>query len=401
MRERSAGEIPGRLEEITADWLSEALRASGRLGAGRVASLDLQPIGAGEGFMGVIARLRLAIEGEAGAAPETLIAKLPTDAPGNRVMGELMGVYWREIHFYEELAAQVPVRTPDHHYAALTADPMRARQYRIIAVLDRLPAAMVDWMTRLSKRSMSRSEHRYVLLIEDLAPARVGDQVSARSPEDCGRVLAAVAGMHARFWGGAELATYFWLADQDVNPRMRHRMYLESRPDFERRHAPRIGDRARELLRWIDQNGVALARRLHREAPQTLIHCDLRLDNVFFDDARPDDPIILCDWQLVGRGAAAYDVAYLLSGALAADVSEDVEQALLRGYYEALVAAGVRDHPWERFLHEYERSLLAVLQILATTNQMDLGEARGVDLMDVWLERALARLRGVELSTLL
>jgi Ser/Thr protein kinase RdoA (MazF antagonist) len=278
---------------------------------------------------------------------------------------------------------------------------MRHRQYRIVSALDRLPYAFVDLLTRLAKRSVARSGHRYLLLIEDLGDARVGDQVAGASREECAQVLEAAARMHARFWGGAELEPLQWLAGQTVNPRMRHRMYRESRPSFEARHAGRMPDVARRVLEYLDARGVELIRALHRDAPETLIHCDLRFDNVFFDGARAGSPVIFADWQLVGRGAAAYDVAYFLSGALSADAPAELETDLLRGYHRALVRAGAPAYDFERLRRDYQRGLVAVFQILATTDQMDLGDARGARLMDAWVARALSRLAGVDLGALL
>jgi hypothetical protein len=395
MPEMGANLIPDRIEAVTAEWLTAAL------GAESVESVEFEIIGAGQGFLGIVARLTISHEGCRDAAKSTLIAKFPTRVDDNRTMGELMGIYWREIHFYEELAARVPLRTPGHRYSAMTSDPMRFRQYQIVKVLDRMPAFFVDRLTRFAKREMRKSAHRYVLLIEDLGNARVGDQVSGGSAEACGQVLDAVAKMHAHFWGGKELAPLPWLQDQNVNPRMRHRMYLESRSAFEKQYALHMSNGAARMLEWIDAHGVKLARVLHRDAPETLIHSDLRFDNVFFDHERPDSPVILADWQLVGRGAAAYDVAYLLSGALAADAAADVERALLERYHAALLAGGVGGYGFERFLRDYQRSLPAVFQILATTESMDLGHERGAELMSLWVERALARLRGVDLDRLL
>ncbi len=46
------GATPRSLDEVTADWLSEQLAAT-------ITSVDIDPIGAGEGFMGQLARVRL------------------------------------------------------------------------------------------------------------------------------------------------------------------------------------------------------------------------------------------------------------------------------------------------------------------------------------------------------
>ena len=110
------------------------------LGLGQLDAVELERIGAGEGFIGEIGRLRLrySVDASSGDAPlpSTLIAKFPTPEHENRVMGELMGVYWREIHFYDELSEEMPIRVPHHYYSALTPDPMRARQDQIVKLID-------------------------------------------------------------------------------------------------------------------------------------------------------------------------------------------------------------------------------------------------------------------------
>jgi hypothetical protein len=44
---------------------------------------------------------------------------------------------------------------------------------------------------------------------------------------------------------------------------------------------------------------------------------------------------------------------------------------------------------------------MLVLQLLGTTDTMELGEERGAELIDLWVERLLARLRFVSLDELL
>ncbi len=289
MRYKTQSDLPVRLDELGTDWLTAAFTESGILRDAKVSRAEVDRIGEGEGFIGVIARLELAYDGNADGAPTTTIVKIPTDVPENRMMGELMGVYWREIHFYEELAPELPVRTPALHYAALTEDPMRTRQYKFVAVMDLLPGFIVDKMMVYAKQSMKESSQRYTLMLEDLAPARVGDQVNGGTPEVCAEVLDAVAKMHASQWGSPTLDRCGWLNDLTVNPRIRHRMYLEARSKFLERHAKLLSSGGEAYVRWNDQHGGVLGRRIHREAPPTVIHGDLRLDNVFFDDSRPDD----------------------------------------------------------------------------------------------------------------
>jgi hypothetical protein len=394
-------EIPQALEALTPEFLTDALRGEGHLSEGRVVGVEVEPLGEGEGFMGCVGRLNLRYEGASAAAPASLIAKLPSLLPANRLMAELMGAYWREIHFYREMTDDVPIRTPRHYYSALTPDPMRPRLDMIMRVVDRMPGWFVDPMMTNAKQVMASSEHRYLLLIEDLAPAQPGDQISGGTPETCKAVLAAVAKVHAGFWQSPILGQAFWLSKLSVTAQVRHRMYREARAVFLGRYGDRLGDLGLKLVEWHDRNGVKLQRRLHSKSPGTLIHGDLRLDNVFFDDPSATDPVILADWQIMGRGPGAYDIAYLLSGTLDVSTTEKDHDALLRHYHDELQKGGVSDYSYDQFQRDYWRGLMSMLQLHGTAGAVDVGEERGGELMELWLDRTLALLRYVQVDELL
>jgi thiamine kinase-like enzyme len=169
---------------------------------------------------------------------------------------------------------------------------------------------------------------------------------------------------------------------------------------FSKRFAYLMADGLAPLAAWLDVHGAEVARRLHGGAPQTLIHGDFRFDNIFFEDGS-QDPIVMIDWQLVGRGAAAYDVAYLLGGALPAEAERLTVERLLREYHAALVEHGVKDYDYASFVLDYERGLLTILMTIASTDNMEMGEGRGADLIRLWVERLVARARDVDLDGLL
>jgi hypothetical protein len=402
--DRDGVTIPTRLDELTPDWLTAALQPGSAHPPLRVRAARIERIGEGVGFLGEIARVRIEYEDEAGtpaSAPRSLVVKLPTSVSENRALGELLGLYWREILFYRELAGATPVRTPIVHHSALTEDPMRVRRNAIVGVMDRLPGSLVDAMMKNARASVATSEHRYVLLIEDLAALRVGDQLRAETSSDCALVLCQIARLHARFWQKRrELARHRWLSDPAATPRIRHRMYLESRANLMKRYGDALGCEGRRWVEFIDRQGLEISKRMRGEAPQTLVHGDLRLDNVFFDDPRSESSVVLADWQLVGRGVGAHDVAYLLCGALDVATSPDVETELLRQYHAALCAAGVGGYPFDALLRDYRRGLLSALQVLCSPGDMELGDARGKDLMKIWIERAVARLSDVPTAAL-
>jgi hypothetical protein len=392
--------IPERLEELTPEWLTSVLRERGFISGANVASAEQTILGDGEGFLGIIVRLSLRYDRDEAGAPASVIAKLPL--PANRAMGEMLGAYERENLFYEELAGDLPLRTPRLYYSALDRDRGSEKQAEILAFVDRLP---VSWSRRtlgIARWIAGRKQRRYVLLMEDLSGVRAGDQIQGATGDDCGQLLSAVAAAHAKYWGGSALDGHFWLLPMGIDLRMRFGMYRVHRERFTARFGGIIDDEIAAQLAWLDVHGLDVTRRLFNESPQTLLHCDLRLDNVFYDDRdETPDSVIVYDWQLVRRGPAAYDVAYFLGGALEPDGDPAAEQRLLARYHEDLVKAGIADYDLAAFTDDYRRGLLACLLMLSTTDDVDMGDDRGVELMNVWISRLFGRLRGIDPQSLL
>lgn len=117
---------------LTAAWLSTALDSP-------VASVEQEPVGTGQ--MGASYRLRLTYDDHAvDDRPDSFVAKLPSPDPTLRSMAA--GAYLTEVGSYRDMAETIAMRTPTCHYAATADDGA--------------------W---------------FVLLLEDLHPARQGDQL--------------------------------------------------------------------------------------------------------------------------------------------------------------------------------------------------------------------------------
>ena len=69
-----------------------------------------------------------------------------------------------------------------------------------------------------------------------------------------------------------------------------------------------FGERFSSMVPWF---GEQIAR-----PPCTLLHGDLRLDQLFFAVGADDPPVTALDWQLTGMGRGAYDLAYFLGQSL-------------------------------------------------------------------------------------
>jgi Ser/Thr protein kinase RdoA (MazF antagonist) len=124
------------------------------------------------------------------------------------------------------------------------------------------------------------------------------------------------------------------------------------------------------------------------DAPVTLLHCDLRLDNVVFGG----DECGFIDFQLVRKGPAAYDVAYFMTSAMREDASADEEETALRAYHEALA---VPQYTYEEFKRDYQRALMVVLAGLAGADDVEFGNERGENMMAAWMRRLTARAANV------
>ena len=142
-------ETPEHPNGITTDWLTDTLRTAGVLKQARVTSLALQAVGTEKGLTGHLARVRLDYDTGKADAPRSLIAKCSAADPQARAMIHSMGMYEREVRFYEQLAARIPLRTPRCYFSA------------------------IDLASGAS-----------LLLLEDLAPARNGSWIAGCSVEE-------------------------------------------------------------------------------------------------------------------------------------------------------------------------------------------------------------------------
>jgi hypothetical protein len=103
--------LPETPEELTAAWLSDVLGTE-------IANVQREILGEEQGFMGDVVRLEL--ESSDSQLPRYVVAKLPKKA--NRVMGELLGVYEREIMFFREFSEELPIRAPQLYFSEFDRD---------------------------------------------------------------------------------------------------------------------------------------------------------------------------------------------------------------------------------------------------------------------------------------
>jgi hypothetical protein len=376
-------QIPETPDALTPDWLTQALRQGGILDTQRVVATRAEVLGEGVGFLGDLLRLSLSYDRPEGL-PASLVAKLPKLE--NRAIGELLGAYERENCFYMEMADGLPLNTPRMYYGDFDRDKASEKQEAILRVANKIPRFLSRPMTSLARWLAGNKKRRYVLLLEDLDDGTMGDQVAGASIDRCEQVVRAIARAQAEYWD-RDLSEKFWLLPLDIDSRLREGLFIGSRSGFADYFGAELEAKLAPYLNRLPAEGAAILAELVT-APTTLLHCDLRLDNLFFQGTE----VVVFDWQLVRRGPGVYDIAYFLSGALDENSGREVVIGLLKSYHEALHRAGVTNYGFEELIRGYRRALLIVLLTLSSVDQLELGDGRGVALMRGWMTRLHARL---------
>ena len=308
--------IADTLDKLTPAWLTDALQASGHLDEGAVTEITFTPVGTGQ--MSDSIRLGLQYDRDV-AAPSTLVAKLPSADSGTRDTGKSLRSYEIEVRFYQELAPRLPIRTPLVFHADIEVESAA-----------------------------------FVLVLEDLAPARQGDQLAGCTAELAKVAVDELVKLHAPFWGDPVLNSFEWL-NRDFEARRQFMLTLL--PFLWEGFRDRYGA---DLGPDVHRAGAALFDDLETflfadTEPWSIAHGDYRLDNLLFDPEPGSDRVAVVDWQTCTHAPALQDVAYFIGAGLLPEERREVEEGLVRGYHAGLLAGGVADYPWERCWHDYRR----------------------------------------------
>ena len=383
--------IPQQAEELTAEWFTKIL-ATGAT----VAGVRCEEIGVDVGFMGEVHRCHLTWEpfdagDDATVLPASVIVKTPTQIPENFAAGDALRSYEREIVVYQTLRTTLGVPMPGYYHGEMDPDPAPWMQRPLFFLFDHLSVRGINWVIAQFLKLSGKSKRRYILVIEDIADARPPTQMLGGSLEDARRSLEVLAQFHAANWMRSDATDHYrHIWPVDTVPRVGQASYVRNRDEFVERFGPMLGDGMLERLDAIQERVPEICTLLAAE-PWTLLHGDYRLDNVLF---RPNGEMVVLDFQGLGSGRPAVDVAYFITTALTAE-HRDEEASLLRTYHDALVAAGVSSYSFDELARDGElaKELLAH-RLVGSADVLDTsGAADGEAFLDMiqlrvldWLE---------------
>lgn len=360
--------IPAGLGALTPEWLTQALRQTGAITEAAVASFDSRRIAEGVGYMGELAQITLRYDRPEAGAPRSLIAKFPTASPVNRQIALYFRLYEIETRFYEEIAGQIELRTPRCYYSALDTE-----------------------------------SGDFVLLLEDLAPARIGDHLAGCSLEQAELAIRELAKFHATWWDDSRLDGLDWLpsSDDPVRVQSLEAIYQRAWGPFAERYGGQVPP---AILELGERYGEKIRERsaLFAGRPRTFVHGDYRPENLFFASPEGGVPFAVIDWQVSVRGLGVQDVAYFLSGSLPPQQRKAKEMDLLRAYHRILSENGVRGYDFDQCLYDYRALTLACLSYdVVVLGSFDLGDQRGEELFTTVLQRRIAAITDLNAGELL
>ena len=361
-------DFPSHPDQLTTEWLTSQLDTAGVTHGAHVTDIEMSPVGEGIGMLGILARVAITYDRPAPDAPKTVIAKFPSAVPGNREIGVTYRLYEREVNFYTRIGPQID---------GLAAPRCYGGQYN------------------------SATGDSY-LLLEDLAAYRVGDQVAGCTAAAAMMILDAVIPLHATYWGRIDdplLEGVTKVDDQAQIDGIAGGCAFGWDPCVER-----FGETMPAEIRAVKEQFLAAVPKLHHmvgRLTQTVIHGDLRLDNMMFGDTDDMQDVVLLDWTLT-KTSGLHDVAYLVSQNVQLDERRGHEPAIIQHYYNGLVASGVEGYTLEQCWDDYK---LVVLHLFAyavlIAGTLDPANERGSAFMRQMLHRSASAVMDHNLLTLL
>ena len=317
--------VPKNLQDITASWLTEALAARVTSGRASVTSCSAESIGAGQGFMSHMFRLKLCYDYDHPGLPRTMIIKLPSTDPQLRALSDRLQQGQREVRFYQQIPAHGHLQAPDAYYYDIDA-----------------------------------ATGNTVLILEDVASGRQGDSVLGCSLPEARHCISRLAKFQASWWDHPNLHALDWMPLKDAETRLYQELYADAWKSL----IEKAGNGMPQALR-------SLGNRLRTEIPRikaklathplTIIHGDYRLDNCFFPTNANPESLVIFDWEFCARSRGTYDVATFITEAFPPYQRRAEELALLQTYHSTLLNNGVRHYPFEECLLDYRLSILEVL----------------------------------------
>lgn len=307
--------IPDSPHDITATWLTSALRNAGVLRQSVVTDVHWTSLDTA-GWSTQVARLTPIYDRFEDDAPSALILKCSAREPSSRRF--FARFYAREVSFYQTIAPNVPIRVPRCYGADFAAETLA-----------------------------------HMLLLEDLSPAVVGDHVHGVSADAVAAYTRLMATLHAVWW---------------EHPRLDElaRTFAPHGAAFAEAYADLLDAGLAVMQPYAEPDTSRLARALQHDLqqrwdsqhqwPRSLIHWDAHAANCLWI---PDEveKMAVVDWQNCAVSRGIWDVVRFCVLSLPIDTRRVVARDIVALYVDTLAKHGVRNYPHARAWGDYQTLL--------------------------------------------
>jgi aminoglycoside/choline kinase family phosphotransferase len=351
-------DFPVQPEELSTPWLTDVLRAAGALGPStEVSGFELSYIGDGVGLLGMVLRVTLQYSGSVdGAGPGSVVIKFAHPVAANRAIAANTNMYEREVTFFNAVAPEVDVPMPRCYFAAMDVEA-----------------------------------GENIVMLEDLHDYRAGDQVKGATVAEVRAIIDAIVPLHAKFWGRAEgrFPGMMQVNSSYIEPFMPgiEGTWENAITQFGHCMTPEVREALPRYVRHLRS-----IMRANGDRTMTLIHGDVRIDNVMFGDGRPGLlPVVMLDWQAIMVSNPMQDMAWMLSTGVSTSLRRAHEDEMLEYYRHRLADHGVDDYSQAQARDDYDMGLLWMLCYpVIIGGAFDPANARGRELAEEGLRRSTA-----------
>ncbi len=339
--------FPTTPSELGPTQLAEYLRTSGHLPTGTVTASESAIVGTGK--MGDNARFTLTYAGADGDPPASVIGKFPATDETARAMAGSLGAYYNEVMFYRELAAGTSMRTPEIYWSGISDD-----------------------------------RTKFLLLMEDLAPAEPGSQLVGESRDHAARALGEAARLASAYYGDESLADrdHVMSPARDDGGQLGQTFLEGAWPGFVERFGDDVSAECLTFAERYVANHTHFVMRY--DGPRTLVHGDFRSENILFGS----DTATTVDWQTVSEAGPLTDAAYFMGGSVEIDDRRAWERELVEEYRELLTRGGVTLSPTDCW-DQYRESAMHGLMITILGASFSTPDPRGDRMFLAMIQRHL------------
>jgi hypothetical protein len=310
---------PMHVDEITPEWITHTLVEGGYLKNGSVKSIEKKILGDAKGFLSSVVQAKIEYDTIQQDAPGSVVVKIEPEPGGFKDFGDELNAFEREIRFYKEVAPNLSIRLPQLYYA-----------------VDKPPA--------------------YSMVMEDLSHFVPGDQLVGMHERQVMTTVEEIARIQTLYWNNQALEKLAWM------PKTNN--MSDSYPDkwesFVENFGYCLSAKAKELCSKLAHN-IDWKKAEISKRQKTIVHSDLREDNLLFPPPGSNESILIIDWQVTVRSIGAFDVASILGGSEVPKERKGHEFKVLKRWYDTLLQNGVKDYSWEDAVYDLRLGMLSYL----------------------------------------